>query len=95
LQIKDLAQTHKPEPFSISETIRALLLLKIDTLCLEGIYPQKVMRFSQRISGPKNIPQVEQNIVLFGLNSSSVKIKDGQMSMIEGPLHSPKKYKFA
>jgi predicted urease superfamily metal-dependent hydrolase len=42
--------------------------LRIDTLCLEGIYPQKVMRFSQLIFGPKNAPQAEQNIVSFGLN---------------------------
>jgi hypothetical protein len=67
--------------------------LKIDTLCLEGIYPQKVMRFFQLIFRPKNIPQVEQNIVSFGLNSSSMRVKDGQMSMIEGHFHSPKKYK--
>jgi hypothetical protein len=52
------------------------------------------MRFSQLIFGPKNIPQVEQNIVYFGLNSSSMKVKDGQMSMIEDPLYSPKKRKF-
>jgi hypothetical protein len=69
-------------------------LLKIDTLCLEGIYPQKVIRCSQLIFGPKNIPQVEQNIVAFGLHSSSMKVKDGQMSMIEDPLYSPKKRKF-
>ena len=69
-------------------------VLKIDTLCLEGVYSQKVMRYSQRIFGPKNIPQEEQNIVSFGLNSSSVRVKDGQMNMIEGPLHRPKKCKF-
>jgi hypothetical protein len=69
-------------------------ILRIDTLCLEGIYPQKVMRFSQLISGPENRPQIEQNIVSFGLNLSSLRVKDGQMSMIEGSLHSPKKHKF-
>jgi hypothetical protein len=68
-------------------------LLRIDTLCLEGIYPQKLMRFSQLIFGPKNIPLVEYNIVSFGLNSSSLMGKDGQMSIIEGPLYSPKKCK--
>src|SRR5215471_9701439 len=30
-------------------------VLRIDTLYLEGIYRQKVMRFSQLISWPKNI----------------------------------------
>ena len=30
----------------------------------------------------------------FGLNSSSVRVKDGQMSMIEGSSHSTKKCKF-
>jgi hypothetical protein len=35
--------------------------LKIDTLCREGFYLRKVMRFFQLIFGPKNIPQVEQN----------------------------------
>jgi hypothetical protein len=43
-------------------------LLKIDTLCLEGIYSQRLIGFSQPISGSKNRPQVEQNIVPFGLN---------------------------
>jgi hypothetical protein len=52
------------------------------------------MRFSQLIFRLKNIPQVGQNIVLFGLNSSSMRVKDGQMSMIKGLLHSPKKHKF-
>jgi hypothetical protein len=69
-------------------------ILKIDTLCLEGLYPQKVMRFSQLIFGPRNVPQVEQNIVSFGLNSSSRRGKDGQRSMNEGLLYSPKKRKF-
>ena len=69
-------------------------LLKIDTLCLESIYLQKVMRFSHLIFGPKNLLQAEHNIVSFGLNSSSVRVKDAQMSMIEGSLHSPKKRKF-
>ena len=64
--------------------------LKIDTLYLEGIYPQKVMRFSQLIFGPRNVPQMEQNIVSFGLNSSSRRGKDGQRSMNEGLLYSPK-----
>ena len=72
---------------------RVVALLKIDTLCLEGIYPQNVMRFSQLSSGPKSIPQVEPNIVSFGLNQSSVRGKDGPMSMLEGSLHSPKKCK--
>jgi hypothetical protein len=71
-----------------------LLILKIDTLCLEDIYRQKVMGFSQLIFGPKNIPQVGQNIVSFGLSSVSMRVKDGQMSMIKGLLHSPKKCKF-
>jgi hypothetical protein len=53
-----------------------------------------LVRFSQLIFELKNIPQVEHNIVSFGLNLSSMRIKDGQMSMIEGPLHSPKKCKF-
>lgn len=35
-------------------------ILKIDTLCLEDIYRQRLMRFSQHIFGPKNIPQVGQ-----------------------------------
>src|SRR5262250_289476 len=51
------------------------------------------MRFSQRIFGTKNISQVGQNIVSFGLNSSSGRVKDGQMSPIKGLLHSPKKCK--
>jgi hypothetical protein len=70
------------------------MILRIDTLCLEGIYSQWLMGFSQLIFGLKHIPQVEQNIVLFILNLSSVKVKDGQMSMIEDPSHSPKKCKF-
>jgi hypothetical protein len=45
------------------------------------------MRFSQRIFGPKSIPQVEHNIVSFGLNQSSVRGKDGLMGMLEGSLH--------
>ncbi len=69
-------------------------LLKTDTLCLESIYRQKLMRFSQLIFGPKNISQVGQSIVLFGLNASSMRVKDGQMSMIKGLLHGPKKRKF-
>ena len=52
------------------------------------------MRFSHLIFRPKNIPQVGQNIVSFGLNSSSVRVKDGQMHLIKGLLHSPKKCKF-
>src|SRR5437763_1314113 len=71
-----------------------ILLLRIDTLCLEGIYPQKFMRFSQLIFGPKNLPPVEHNIVSFGLNSSSLMGKDGQISIIEGPLYGPKKCKY-
>jgi len=51
------------------------------------------MRLSQLIFGPKNIPQAGQNIVSFGLNSSSVRVKDSQMSLIKGLLHSPKKCK--
>jgi len=68
--------------------------LKIDTLCLEVIYPQRLMIFPQRIFEPKNRPQVEHNIVSFGLNESSVRVKDGQMSMIKGSSHSTKKRKF-
>jgi len=52
------------------------------------------MRFSQLIFGPKNIPQVEHNIVSCGLNESSVGVKNGQISLMEGPLHSPKKWQF-
>jgi hypothetical protein len=52
------------------------------------------MGFSQPVFGAKNIPQVEQTIVSFGLNESSVRVKDGQMSMIEGSWHSAKKRKF-
>ena len=69
-------------------------VLKIDTLCLEGICPQRVMGFSQLVFGAKNIPQAEHNIVSFGLDKSSVRVKDGQMSMIEGSSHSAKKCKF-
>jgi hypothetical protein len=69
-------------------------ILKIDTLWLEGLYPQRVMGFFQLVFGAKNIPQVEQTIGSFGLNSSSVRVKDGQMSMIEGSSHSTKKCKF-
>ena len=61
------------------------ILLKIDTLYIGGIYPQEVMRFSQLIFRPKNIPQVEQNIVSFGLDSSCVRGKEGHMRTIEGP----------
>jgi hypothetical protein len=43
-------------------------ILRIDTLCLEGIYPQKVVGFSQPIFELKNIPQVEHLIVSGGLN---------------------------
>src|SRR5215472_12694682 len=68
-------------------------ILKIDTVYLEGLFRQKVMRFSQLIFGPNNIPQAGQNIVSFGLNSSSVRVKDSQMSLIKGLLHSPKKRK--
>jgi hypothetical protein len=68
--------------------------LKIATLCLEGMYPQKGVRFFHLIFGPKNIPQVEHTIVSFGLHTSSLRGKDGQMSMIAGPLHSPKKCEF-
>jgi len=42
------------------------------------------MRFSQLSFGPKNIPQVGQIIVSFGLNSSAVRVKDGLMSLIKG-----------
>ena len=52
-------------------------MLKIDTLCLEGIYRQKVMRFSQLVVRPKNILHVEQTIVSFGLNFPSERIKEG------------------
>jgi hypothetical protein len=47
------------------------LSLRIDTLCLEDIYPQRVVRFSQPIFGPQNIPQVAHNIVSLGLKLSS------------------------
>ena len=56
---------------------RAATQLRIDTLCLECIYSQWLMRFSQLIFGLKHIPQVEQNIVLFVLHLSSMKVKDG------------------
>ena len=79
---------------SVTQSASKASPLKIDTLCLEGIYPQKVMRFSQLIFGPRNVPPVEQNIVSFGLNSSSRRGKDGQRSMNEGLLYSPKKRKF-
>jgi hypothetical protein len=52
------------------------------------------MGFPQHVFGAKNIPQVEQTIVSFGLNESSVWVKDGQMSMIEGSWHSAKKRKY-
>ncbi len=52
-------------------------ILRIDTLCLEGIYRQKVMRFSQLVLGPKNIPHAEQTVVSFGLNLPSERIKEG------------------
>src|SRR6516165_7185482 len=68
-------------------------ILRIDTLCLEGICRQKLMRFSQLIFWPTNRPQVRQNIVSFGLHSSSMRGKDGQISMIKGLLHSSKKRK--
>ena len=68
--------------------------LKIDALRLESIYSQRLMGFPQHVFGAKNIPQVEQTIVSFGLNESSVWVKDGQMSMIEGSWHSAKKRKY-
>jgi hypothetical protein len=71
-----------------------LYILRIDTLCLESIYPQLVVRFSQPLFGPQNVPQVAHNIVSFGLNLSSRRGKDGQISMIEGPLHSLKRCEF-
>jgi hypothetical protein len=37
---------------------------------------------------------LEHNIVSFGLNLSSRSGKEGQMSMLEGPLYSLKGYKF-
>jgi hypothetical protein len=77
-----------------SKSFQFGLILKIDTLCLEGIYSQTLMGFSQLVFGAKNIPQVEQNIVSFGLNESSVRVKDSQMSMIEGSSHSAKKRRF-
>ena len=88
--------------FGISERYTSLFfsdclqssVLKIDTLWLEGLYPQRVMGFFQLVFGAKNIPQVEQTIGSFGLNTSSVRVKDGQMSMIEGSSHSTKKRKF-
>src|ERR687886_565941 len=70
------------------------IILRIDTLCLEGIYPQKVVIFSQPIFGPKNVPQVEHNIVSFGLNLPSRRGKDGQMSMIEDLVYSLKRCKY-
>jgi hypothetical protein len=60
-------------------------MLKIDTMCLEGIYSQRLMVFSQYVFRVKNLPQVEQTIGSFGLNEASVKVKDGQMSMIAAP----------
>jgi hypothetical protein len=60
---------------------------------LKAFIEQEVMRFSQLSFGSKNIPQVEHNIVSFGPNSSSVRVKDGQMSLIKGLLYSPKKCK--
>src|SRR5215208_6443244 len=52
------------------------------------------MEFSQPGFGLKNMPKVEQTNVSFGLNSSSRRGKDDQMSMIKGLLRSPKKCKF-
>ena len=68
-------------------------ILKIDTLRLEGFYPQKVARFSQLVFGPHNMPQVAHKVVSFGLNAFSRRGKDGQTSMIEGLLHSPQRCK--
>ena len=54
------------------ESYKHLILLynylRIDTLCPESIYPQMVVRFSQHLFGPQNVPQVAHNIVSFGLN---------------------------
>jgi hypothetical protein len=37
-----------------------LIILRIDTMDLEGIYRQKVVRFSQLLFWPKNMLQVGQ-----------------------------------
>jgi hypothetical protein len=83
-----------PSPMRSASSVSSAITLKIDTLRLEGVYQQSLMGFSQLVLGAKNIPPVEQIIVSFGLNSFSMRVKDGQMSMIEGSSHSVKKHKF-
>ena len=57
-----------PSSDRVDEMLEQGYILKIDTLCLEVFYPQRLMKFSQRIFRPKNRSQVEHNIVSFGLN---------------------------
>ena len=62
-------------------------ILRIDTLCHEGLTSQKVMRFSHLPLGQQNMPHMEQNKVQFGLNRQAMRVKDGMMRMIEGSVY--------
>ena len=45
-------------PVDLIQVLGLGVVLKTDTLCLEGIYRQKLMGFSQLIFWLKNMPQV-------------------------------------
>jgi hypothetical protein len=64
-------------------------LLRIDTLCHEGIVSQKAVRFSHLTFRKQNMPQTIQNKDQFGLNWQALRVKDGTMSTLQGSLHSP------
>ncbi len=83
-------------PLEVADIVQqysAAYLLRIDTLCHEGIVSQKVVRFSHLTFRKQNMPQTIQNKDQFGLNWQALRVKDGTMSTLQGSLHSPIKDK--
>ena len=52
----------------VKRSIGVCTILRIDTLCHEGLASQKVMRFSHLTFRKQNMPQMVQNKDHFGLN---------------------------
>src|SRR5882672_6063106 len=70
-----------------------IYILRIDTLCHEGLVSQKVVRFSHLTFRKQNMPQTVQNKDQFGLHCQALRVKGGTMSTLQGSLHSPIKDK--
>jgi hypothetical protein len=82
----------RPIPSAVVDSINSCIL-RIDTLCHEGLASQKVMRFSHLTFRKQNMPQTAQNKDQFGLHGQALRVKDGTMSTLQGSLHSPIKDK--